>query len=87
MHAIFSRNENAVTVNCTNSRNPYQFVLRLYERVDLVLGGFDIPCCAAVNKSKKQKQNFFFFLCLLGFLSNARFGDDSFGRLLALNRN
>lgn len=46
---VYTRNFNAITVSIAasdyNSR-PYQFILRLYERADLVLGGFDLPYCA-----------------------------------------
>ena len=48
--ANLSRGPNVITVRVDtgNYRGPlvYQFILRLYDSPDLVLGGFDLPCCA-----------------------------------------
>ncbi len=43
---IFSRSENALTVALGAGESPYQFIFRLYDRPDMVLGGFDLGCCA-----------------------------------------
>lgn len=43
------RTSNALTMKVEqgyHGEGVYQFILRLYERPDMILGGFDLPCCA-----------------------------------------
>lgn len=40
------RSQHMVAVRADGGRRVYQFVLRLYDFPDQVLGGFDLSCCA-----------------------------------------
>ena len=68
----FEKGKHVITVKRlerkgSNDFTVYQFILKLYEREDQILGGFDLPCCAIGYSRKKN-----FFCTPLGAFSIAR---------------